>query len=694
MSHSKFHIISGFDGLIHTSSAYVIENLRLKDAGGHRVAFYHFDSRDPYANSLERCLMSVIGQLISEETAIPTVIQNLYFNHAGSSMSPSVQILQEILFSVVSMQSGCFVVLDALDECSELEEMLRVLNALRRRGSKNPQKLRVLVTSRNEPQISAALNTGLPDEYAVCIEIDDKEFIAEQFGDLNSMYKSMLLTIPPQKFGLVRRIFMWIITSARPLTTKEVSSAVALNTAGKPVSPNDRLIDPDEIMTLCSDFLFHDTEGDTLNLKHRSERDFLRSEHTSGPLVGFRHSDGDRILTDCCVTYLLMFSEGDSLRDKDLNEFPLLAYAAEYWPYHARRVEDAQSWSPNTTQLIMRLFYEDNGTLFCNWLKAFEPATLQGSVDPTSKVDTGSSPMFYASILGLPHVLNSIIETEGEIATPEMEFSLYGASYYGHADIVSLLLDRAVSPNSEPWSGARPLGVAILKRHAPVVKLLLDRNADVTYKDGIFGNPFQTAISVGDAALVKLTIRPTKATMAPEAFLEILSQGFRDAARNGHLEVVQFCFDLDAQADLDAVDEVGWTALHYAIRYKHNHIQQYLIDHGADIDRQNFAGETPADFAWSDRRLDLSLYNNVIELKKEAKQAFSCHILQQRSDSGHCRKVYRRVRGTEHYPLIKSRVFFAKHSNLRTKIGSQSRKQKRLSYESIQYCNESITLSL
>ena len=161
----------------------------------------------------------------------------------------------------------------------------------------------------------------------------------------------------------------------------------------------------------------------------------------------------------------------------------------------------------------------------------------------------------------------------------------------------------------------------------------------MTYQDGVIGNPFQTAIGIGDVALINLILSPTKTKLTPEAFSELLSQGLRDAARSDHLEIVQLLFNADEIGDLDAVDKAGWTALHYAIRYKCEGVQQYLIDHGADIDKRNLAGETPADFAWSDRRLDLSLYNKVIDLEKEARQAFSCHILQEVSDTGDCRKV-------------------------------------------------------
>lgn len=473
-----------------------------------------------------------------------------------------------------------------------------------------------------------------------------KRIINEPLPQLNTLYENILLKIPPQNYGMVRRILIWIMNSARPLTADEVSDAIVLNTTGKTVSPDDRLIDSDDILKMLSSVLEEATEVNddtgrpqtTLRLIHVSFMDFLRSGHTVGPLVDFPHSGGDRILADCCITYLLTFNE-NSLPEGDLSAFPLLSYAAEYWFCHARRTEEAHLWHPETTQLIMRLFHDKNGDTFLNWLKVFDPAARDGFSAFRRNVETFSSPLFYASLLGLRHVLELLIGPGGTSPAAEFEASLFAAAKNGYSDIVHLLLEQGTSPNAENWSGGRPLDVAILNSHTSVVELLLQYNADVTYQDGVIGSPFQTATGNGDVALTNLILSPTRTKLTPEAFLALLSQGLRDAARSGHLQIVQLLFNADENGDLDAVDKAGWTALHYAIRYKHEGVQQYLIDHGADIDKKNLAGETPADFAWSDRRLDLSLYNKVTDLEKEARQAFSCHILQEVSDAGDCRKV-------------------------------------------------------
>ena len=479
-----------------------------------------------------------------------------------------------------------------------------------------------------------------------------KKILDEPFAPaLDQIYEEMLLKIPPQNIGMVRRILIWIMNSARPLTIDEARDGIISNTIGSSVNIDDRLIDSDDILRMCSGMLVGATEVNddtgkpqtTLRLGHSSLMQFFRSKHMVGPLSDLRDIDGDRILAHCCLTYLLTFNEGTPQSNGDLSDFPLLAYAAEYWPYHARRIEDAQSWHSDTTQLVMRLFCDNNGSSFSNWLNLFDPAASSRSVASRQRVDTFNSPLFYASLLGLRHVLTLLLDSREKKLTLELEAGLFEASSKGFADIVHILLEQGVNPNTEHSSGGRPLDVAILNNHKAIVELLLQYDANVNYENGIIGSPFRTAIhtssTTGDVALADLLLRTTKAEMPPESFLEALSQGLRDAARLGNLDVVQILFNADECGDLDAADKSGWTALHYAIRFKHDGVQQYLIDHGANIDRRNLAGETPADFAWSDRRLDLSVYNMIIDLEKTARQAFSCHILQQVSESGECQKV-------------------------------------------------------
>ncbi|KAL8793849.1 MAG: hypothetical protein Q9195_003575 [Heterodermia aff. obscurata] len=269
---------------------------------------------------------------------------------------------------------------------------------------------------------------------------------------------------------------------------------------------------------------------------------------------------------------------------------------------------------------------------------------------------TGSTPEYYAASLGLRHVLESLLKENEKIAVLELEAGLYAASYNGYVDIVRLLLMHGVHPDAEHWSDGRPLDASILNNKIAVVELLLNHGADITYKDGFAGGPLETAVSSGDAGLVGLVLHTLKTKLSSDPLLKALSNGLLDSARAGNLELVQLVFNADDGLDLDTVDEAGWTALHWAMKNHHDEVQQYLIDLGADIDKKNLAGETPADFAWSKRRLDLSACTHITDLKKKANQAHKNRIAKSRARTAIIREhtILQRI----NHPFIVSYLWY------------------------------------
>ena len=69
----------------------------------------------------------------------------------------------------------------------------------------------------------------------------------------------------------------------------------------------------------------------------------------------------------------------------------------------------------------------------------------------------------------------------------------------------------------------------------------------------------------------------------------------REAIEKGDIEAVQQ--HLVAGADVNAKDENGWTALHYAAVNGHKEIAELLIDNGAEVNAKDNSGYTPLYFA-------------------------------------------------------------------------------------------------
>ena len=115
--------------------------------------------------------------------------------------------------------------------------------------------------------------------------------------------------------------------------------------------------------------------------------------------------------------------------------------------------------------------------------------------------------------------------------------------------------------------GATPLWVAAYSANATTLEImgvLLDAGADLHLTTDDRTTPLMAAAGLGSS----LSGRNPSATQAVELLVE-------------------------AGADVRAVNEADFTALHGAAFRGSKEIIQYLLDHGADIDAQDFRGRTP-----------------------------------------------------------------------------------------------------
>lgn len=160
------------------------------------------------------------------------------------------------------------------------------------------------------------------------------------------------------------------------------------------------------------------------------------------------------------------------------------------------------------------------------------------------------------------------------------------AIYNGHADLARLFLDRGASLtfgeacalgdeaqalrmldadpsliNAYSEDGFPPVGLAVFFRHPRLAKTLIERGADVNAaaQNAFRVAPVHTAAAVRDAATMEL----------------LLQHG----------------------ADVDARQQLGYTALHTAAQLGDEVILDLLLARGADPRASGEDGRTPADLA-------------------------------------------------------------------------------------------------
>lgn len=132
------------------------------------VGYYYFTFNDSQKQTAELMVKSLITQLSQHCIQSPTALLNLFSTHLNGQRQPSSDELLQVLRQLIQDFSASFIVLDALDECTEREELLLpILEEIARWRLEN---LHVIVTSRYEADILSSLGCLIPDNSRVPLE--------------------------------------------------------------------------------------------------------------------------------------------------------------------------------------------------------------------------------------------------------------------------------------------------------------------------------------------------------------------------------------------------------------------------------------------------------------------------------------------------------------------------------------------
>ncbi len=231
------------------------------------------------------------------------------------------------------------------------------------------------------------------------------------------------------------------------------------------------------------------------------------------------------------------------------------------------------------------------------------------------------------------------IEDETDPDVPDGVTPLLMASASGHEALALFLLEKGADPNAADGTGATALHYAVLKGMALIgavstklaintyvfrpnmldlIKALLARGANpnarlvreprlpgTTPRFSLIGStPFLFATATGDISLMRLLVDSGANALLPTnkkttALMVAAGLGnFEDPTEEQKkmaLEAARMLVELGA--DVNAVDEYGWTALHGAAYTGADAIVQFLADKGARLDARDMFGQTPYSIA-------------------------------------------------------------------------------------------------
>ena len=186
------------------------------------------------------------------------------------------------------------------------------------------------------------------------------------------------------------------------------------------------------------------------------------------------------------------------------------------------------------------------------------------------------------------------------------------AAHYGALNILRLLLNVKVDPNSANRNGWSALHNAAQSGHVECVRELLKHGADVNMKDRGAITPLLAAAKGGNLETLQLLLESgANVNFKSVGSVTVL----HEAAQMGHSECLEEL--LKKGANTETTSKNGRTALHFAARFNQSKCVEILLKYGANINAVDKYNETPLhDAAWNGHEevVDALLQNTNIDV--------------------------------------------------------------------------------
>ena len=374
--------------------------------------------------------------------------------------------------------------------------------------------------------------------------------------------------------------------------------------------PDMRLLDHQDLLTMCSSLIslsrtyIRKKDGvvgreiQELHLSHSSVKDFLVVHFQERPFPPFfENIDSQAYAAECCLVYLLQFWD-HWIDERDICEYPMARYAAEFWMRHMQSSETKTT--PIGIQLMLDLM-DDSLVPFSNWRRLYDPDKPWRGIDLDAI--TYASPLYYASQSGLEILVDQLLERgsktdegKGMFGTP-----LQVAAYNGHLGVAQLLLSAGADPNNECGMSYTPLKAAAIAGHANLVRILIHHGADPNVNTDNSGTALLEATRNRNPEITKILI---------DAKADVNNLGSRHVPRTdgpNPLQIASRNLDLDIVSQLlpkaslrtiaAALPSAAWTrsrkllehyaaydpdgVLHYAAKFGWNDMVTSLLQNDA-----------------------------------------------------------------------------------------------------------------
>ncbi|KAJ6504050.1 ankyrin repeat-containing domain protein [Mycena vulgaris] len=575
------------------------------------IAFFYFDFKNKQGQAVDSVLRRIILQLSAQSPNPYKTLAEHFKSKSNGQTLPTYQELQKILEELLLELGRTYIVLDALDECEERDQrrLVDFISTLRQR---TPTPLHLLFTSqprrifieafvdvtcielesaltqedirlfvdselqRLEPWANRAADLVVSKSngmfrMAACLIVeishcpweDELDKTLENLpNDLFEIYDRFLQAIRPEHRLYAEAALRWLMFSRWELTPNQLADGVAFDFSDpahytyKPSRREGNMVMIPRWLEGLATFT-----GRSVVLAHASVQDYLLSTLLTDKFgYNFSARLSHTFIARTCIGYFLHFANYP-LEDEDgLPSDPLVQYAADNWCKHL-------------------LHSHDRTGLFGAAMRLLEDGTEPYKVLKRAVRHPHASPLHLCCEEGYIEGVRRLLECGANInLQSDLGNPLRVASWWGHTEIVCLLLENGADVSVKSGEDENVLQVTVRRGHIEIVRLLLQSGVDVNAIGGDHGSALQAASRQGHTEIMCLLL---------ENGADVNTMGRKDgtalqaAARKGHTEIVHLLLEYGAQVNVTSGRYRP--ALQAASRYGHTEIVRLLLHSGADV---------------------------------------------------------------------------------------------------------------
>ncbi|KAF2626317.1 HET-domain-containing protein [Macroventuria anomochaeta] len=155
------------------------------------TAYFYFDFNDTQKQNPELMLRSLLCQLLQRSSTISKGVDTLFSSCENGQRQPSLHALLKLTPQVMQQFKHAYIVLDALDECTQRQELMNVLETV---AGWQLDNVHLLMTSRKERDIETSLEDYIREEDAIClqrdvVDRDIQQYVQQRLSDDKTLAK-------------------------------------------------------------------------------------------------------------------------------------------------------------------------------------------------------------------------------------------------------------------------------------------------------------------------------------------------------------------------------------------------------------------------------------------------------------------------------------------------------------------------